>query len=349
VSQVVKAAPGAGLSSGEPAALPLSPMQQGLLLDSLRAGRQGPGVEQFVVRMPEAVDARRIENAFCQVFERYESLRCGFRWRGGLSQVVHADLRLPFTLVPIDADGGDVEGEFEAWLAEDRGRGFFLDAPPALRVALLRAGAEDHLLVFTFHHILMDGRSILRVVREAFAAYDGEPAADTSSGPKATYAEYLRHVAGLPTAASDDFFSRLFLGFPGPTPLPFGVLAGQGSLGPHRERSLHLSPARADLLRERAAELEVRSSSFMHAAWAVVLGRHAETDDVTFGGVRACRRSTVPGAEDIVGVLINTLPIRAHLGDGRSVRQLVLTRTRRSHISAAWPPHQTTRRSSIRS
>ncbi len=277
------------------------------------------GVEQFVVFMPERVDAARLRTAFEGVLARHASLRCSFRWHDQLTQVVHDDVSLPFEQVTLSSDGGSEE--VEHWLAADRRRGFSLDSAPLLRVALLTRRAEEHHLVFSFHHILLDGRSTLQVVREAFAAYDGGFDDDLPT-EVVPFARHVEHLDSLEEGRSDAFFEALLEAFEGPTPLPFGARTEHASSG-HRELSRIVPEERAARIAARAEELDLRSSSFFQAAWALMLGRHAEVQDVTFGGVRACRHSTVEGAESMVGVLINTLPVRARLDPEATVRDLV--------------------------
>src|SRR5258708_4394257 len=151
------------------AAYPLSPMQQGMLFQSLLAPGSGVYIEQLLCDLDEVVDEAALRQAWVTVIGRHPVLRTNFRWadRDEPQQEVHAGVELPWQLLDWSAIA---EAEQEVRLAEllrtDRGLGFDMARAPLLRLTLLRCGQAKSRLIWTFHHALLDGRSWTSILRE---------------------------------------------------------------------------------------------------------------------------------------------------------------------------------------
>src|SRR4051812_38072254 len=144
-------------------ALPPTPLQEGMLFHGRLTPGAGVYVQQLVVTLPEPVDADALRQAWQFVVQRHDALRTAFSQDGG-GHLVADEVEVPFT--EIDAT------DLPAFLAADRRREFDPAAPPLMRLALMRRGPADFVLVWTFHHALLDGRSHRLVLEEAFAAYE---------------------------------------------------------------------------------------------------------------------------------------------------------------------------------
>jgi NRPS condensation-like uncharacterized protein len=164
---------------------PLTPLQQGMLAQQLRAPAPGGGVdvEQLVCTLPERIDAGAMRAAWQTVVDRHDVLRSAFEWEGldAPRQRVHTHVELPLAVEDWrDVPDSQREARLADWLRDDRRRGVALAGAPLLRLTLLSFGDEDHRLVWTFHHAILDGRCFPMVLREAFDAYEaalrGEPA-----------------------------------------------------------------------------------------------------------------------------------------------------------------------------
>src|SRR5215207_7036910 len=140
---------------------PLSPLQQGMLFHALYSPRAGAYVEQAVLRLEGEVSPEAMERAWQLAVDRHGALRTAFVW-AGVPQPVQAVLReakLPFAFH--DWSGADDFGARMAALVEDDRRAAFnLSRAPLVRITLVRAGAADYRLVFSFHHIILDGWSL---------------------------------------------------------------------------------------------------------------------------------------------------------------------------------------------
>jgi amino acid adenylation domain-containing protein len=296
---------------------PLSPMQQGMLFHSLYARCPGVDVEQLLITLPETLKMGPFERAWRWAAQRHAILRTAFRWEDTDQplQAVHADC--PIEVVWHDwraLAAADVERQWEELLGTDRRRGFNLDAPPLWRLAVVQTGRREHRVVLSFHHLLLDGRALVVLLAEVFAAYaayagNGEPAA----APPVPYRDYIDWLQTHDWRDAELFWRRVLRGMIAPTALPGARTPADPDTSVHREHELVLSAQRTAELKELAQRHGLTLNTLVQGAWALLLGRYSGEDTVVFGAVRACRHTTVENAESIVGLLINTVPLRVAL------------------------------------
>lgn len=297
---------------------PLSPMQQGMLFHSLYARRPGVEIEQLLITLPEALQPGPWERAWRWAAQRHAILRTAFLWEGADQplQAVPADCALPLAwhdwraLAPADR-----ERQWEELLGTDRHRGFDLKTPPLWRLVVVQTATREHRLVFTFHHLLLDGRGLVVLLTEVFDAYatlleGGEPTA----APPAPYRDYIDWLQTRDWREAELFWRRVLRGMIAPTALPGArTAAGPETTSVHRGKQLVLSAGRTQELQQLAQRHGLTLNTFVQGAWALLLGRYSGEEAVVFGAVRACRHTTVEHAESIVGLLINTVPLRVAL------------------------------------
>ncbi|MEQ1862554.1 MAG: amino acid adenylation domain-containing protein [Chthoniobacteraceae bacterium] len=285
---------------------PLTPLQQGMLYHALSAPGTGVDIEQMVCTLREPVDAGRLRAAWEQVIARHAILRTAFRWDDRPMQEVAARVELPWTCSDATPQS---EAHLTAYLREDRAAGFDMSRPPLMRLRLFRFGAEDFRLVWTFHHALLDGRSFPIVLREVFGVYD-----DTAELPAPRpYRAFIDWLAARDPRASEPFWRTHLAGFTAPTPIP---VEGIGELAPEPtqgDADTRLSADSTACLRELAREHDLTLNTIVQGAWALLLARYSGEEDVAFGATRACRRGSVDGSDEMVGLFINTLPVRARI------------------------------------
>lgn len=296
---------------------PLSPMQQGMLFHSLYARHPGVEVEQLLIILPEALKMGPFERAWRWAAQRHTILRTAFRWEDPDQplQTVHADCTPELAwhdwraLTP-----AEVERQWEELLAADRHRGFNLDTPPLWRLAVVQTAAREHRLLFSFHHLLLDGRGLVVLLAEVFAAgadyaANGEPAA----APPVPYRHYIDWLQTRDWHEAELFWRRVLRGMIAPTALPGARPPAGPDTVVHCEKELVLTAERTAGLKQLAQHHGLTLNTLVQGAWALLLGRYSGEDTVVFGAVRACRHTTVENAESIVGLLINTVPLRVAL------------------------------------
>ncbi|GAA0214560.1 hypothetical protein GCM10009527_007890 [Actinomadura nitritigenes] len=299
--------------------LPLSPLQQGLFFHALYDSGHDVYTAQIVFDLRGPLDVDALRAAAATLLRRHANLRAGFRQRkeGSPVQVVHRAVRLPWE----DADlTGLPEAERDARARElaevERARPFDMTRPPLLRFLLIRLADGLHRMVFTNHHILLDGWSTPVLQTELFALYLAE-GDDTGMPRVAPYKNYLAWIAGQDRAAAEAAWRRALDGVDGPTLVAPG--AGEpGTAEPGRVR-IRLTEDLTAALSARARAQGVTLNTVLQLGWGVLLGRLTGATDVVFGAAVSGRPPELPGVEQMIGLFINTLPIRVRVRPGDTV------------------------------
>jgi len=299
------------------AVLGLSPTQAGILYHCLEAPDSGVYLFQVSGRL-EALDLEAFERAWQTAVDRHGVLRTAFVWEktDRPVQVVGHRARMPIErhdwreLSPVLR-----EERFAAHLENDSRRGFKLNRAPLMRLALMREGERAWRFLWTAHHIVLDGWSLALLLREVMLAYRAYAAgAEPELPPVRPYGDYLAWLEGRDLGAADEFWRRALAGFTAPTPLGIERRTGRAGQGEHRAV---VETGEAARLRAEGRRRGITLASLLGAAWAVVLGQLGGEEDVVFGLATAGRPSELEGVERMIGLFINTLPVRVRLDRGR--------------------------------
>ncbi|MGW0531565.1 non-ribosomal peptide synthetase [Streptomyces sp. NPDC003032] len=330
--------------------LPLTPVQEGLLFHAVRdSDGPDPYLVQARFRIGSAISPETVRAALGALMERHPNLRACFR---------HERLDRPVQVIPhavtvpwseADLTGRtpvEVESATADLLAADRTRRFDLARPPALRALFVRhdTGGE---LVLSFHHILLDGWSVPVLERDLAALVTGR-----TLPPAVPYRQYALWLSRQDQGRAEAAWREALAGLERPAPLvppvrpaapvPPGDDAGDDSSDPSYDSSsdepdtvrLHLTAELTAALARRAAAEGVTLNTLTQAAWSLVLARMTGGRDLVFGGVVSGRPHDLPGVGEMVGLFINTLPVRVRLRDGETVGEL-LTRIQDEQWSLA--------------
>jgi amino acid adenylation domain-containing protein len=300
-------------------------MQQGMLYHGLASPRSGFDINQLVCLSEANFDVPCFLKAWERVIERHPILRTSLRWRDVAEplQDVHKSASMPSSERDLRSlSPEEQEAHIAAFLEDDRRSGFDLSSAPLMRLTLFRVEESRYKVIWTFHHIYLDGRAFFTVLTEAFAFYEAlrEGTELTLPVPPPFY-EYVNWLRTKSSAEDEDFWREALRGFTTPTPL-----AIEGTAAPDTRGTINASAAQRRLpedvtarLRALAKESGVTLNTVVHAAWGLLLARMSGQRDVVFGATRACRHNTVEGADKMVGLFINTLPIRLRAGEDATV------------------------------
>ncbi|WP_251015735.1 non-ribosomal peptide synthetase [Streptomyces sp. ISL-99] len=316
--------------------LPLTPLQEGMLFHSLYDdGAVDVYNTQMVLNLDGPLRAEVLKTAVVALIRRHPNLRAGFRQRqnGQAMQVIHREVPLPWEEVDLSAgDAADAEAYLEELLATDRMRRFPLSHPPLMRFTLVRLGAERHRLVMTSHHMLLDGWSVPVLIRELFTLYEG--GGDSPLPRPVPHRSYFSWLAQKDDAESERAWREALDGLAGPT-LAFSADPSRVPGMPARVKtslSAEFGAALDALVRDRGLTV----NHLVQGAWAMVLARLTRRDDVVFGTLVSGRPPEIPGIATMIGMFINTIPVRVRLDPAESVLKN-LDRLRREQ--AALLPH----------
>lgn len=294
---------------------PLSPTQQGILFHSLSDPHSGVYIEQFLCRLQGTLDIDVFKQAWYKAIERFPILRTSFRVADASEplQLVHYQASLAFHH---DDWRGLSELEQEkrlaSYLQEERAQGFDLAQLPLMRVTLLQTAVNSYQLIWTYHHILLDGWSVAQVFQSVLTGYEAicqkqEPAYDASR----PYRDYIAWLQQQEMANAEKFWRQMLQGVTAPTSLVVDrSTAGTDS---YERIQTRLSTDETAALQTFAQQQQVTLSTVMQAAWALLLGRYNDVQDVIFGITLAGRPAELAGVEQMVGLFINTLPLRVKI------------------------------------
>lgn len=297
----------------------LTALQKGMVYQSLRSPLTGLYVQQLTGRLREPLDVVLFKSVWARTMARHAVLRTRMHLADepDLCQEVEADAPPEWTeedwsrLSPEER-----EARFRRFLDMDRHRAFDFSRFPLMRLAVLRLADDDFHFVWTYYHALLDGRSQSRVLEEVFGLYDalrrGEDFRPVDPPPFRAFVDWLTRQE---FSLAKDFWLEFLKGFENPTRLDVRPPCSRIHEDPSG-RGLNdclLSREDTEALRAFAARQGVTVGTLIQVSWSVLLSRYSGQDDVLFGATRACRHSSIDGAESVVGLLINTVPMRVQL------------------------------------
>ncbi|MFD5186418.1 amino acid adenylation domain-containing protein, partial [Streptomyces sp. NPDC058372] len=293
---------------------PLTPLQAGMLFHTLDGPGTGAYLEQFACVLDGVSDTGALARAWQRVVERSDALRSSVAWEAADQpvRIVHREVTLPLAVEDWRSRTEDERAAAVAdALAEERRRGLDLASAPLSRVLLARLPGDRVQVVWTFHHLLLDGWSSAALLTDVIAEY----AALTTGGPGAPargpFRDYLGWLAGRDHAEGRAYWRERLAGFTEPVALP----TDRPAPPTHRGRStarveVPLTPAAATRATAFARRHRVTPNALVQGAWSLLLAHHGGGRDVVFGATVSGRPAELPGAEEILGLFINTLPVR---------------------------------------
>lgn len=289
----------------------LSPTQQGIYLHALLSRDKSVYVDQYCFVLHGALDAQRFEASWNRVLQRHPALRAAVsrRHTSRPLQVIWRDVWLP--LQQLDGSAWPPNSQPEQLAAcrnSELGRGFNLETPPLMRLLLVRLAPERHYLIWTHHHLILDGWAMTLVLGEVLTLMhdDAAPATETPAPP--SHRRYVDWLHASDNRASRQFWQQSLAGYQ-----PGAALVLPAPVKPelcYAEHDVTLSPFLTKALTALAQAHRVTLGTVLHAAWALLLARWSGRDDVVFGMVSSGREGALEGVQQMVGLLITTLPLR---------------------------------------
>ncbi|MEH2331117.1 amino acid adenylation domain-containing protein [Nostoc sp.] len=304
---------------------PLSPSQQGMLFETLSASESGIHLEQCILNLQEELDSLGFEKAWQRVVDRHSIFRTAFIWEDQ-----DEPLQVVLKGVEISLEQQDWRGlslsqqqeKLEIYLSADRLRGFEMTEPPLMRLALFQVNSNAYQFVWTSHHILTDGWCVPLIFKEVFAFYEAfSKGQDLFLEPSHPYRNYIVWLKQQDLSQAEAFWRGKLQGFKSPTPLgieaePVNFSAEEERYGEQKTRlTASATAALQSLVRQHHLTLNI----LVHSVWALLLSRYSGLEDVVFGATVSGRPSELVGAESMLGLFINTLPMRLHVSPQASL------------------------------
>lgn len=290
---------------------PLTPMQTGLLFHSLLHPKAGDYLPQVVLTLRGTLDGARMRAAWQGAVARHAVLRSGFYWerRDQPYQVVYSELSAAW----VEQDWHSLSGrQQQARLSHliecNRAEPFNLQRPPLLRLFWIRLQEDRFHLLWCYHHLVLDGWSAAIVLREVLRDYAGQPA---QAGGAPPFADYVAWLNRRDQTRDWDYWRARLADLPPPPALPQASGRLERSAVGRAEAALFEAEfsAVSGFVRKHGITL----NTLVQAAYALVLRRYGNNGDIVFGTALAGRPPELPGSLGMVGLFINTVPVRVRI------------------------------------
>ncbi|MGW4533873.1 amino acid adenylation domain-containing protein [Nocardia sp. NPDC004340] len=315
-------------------AWPLTPLQRGLLFQAhLAEGRSDGYSVQAIIDVEADLDPDRLRAAAEALVRRHDVLCAGFiASDAGAVQVIPAEVAVPCEYR--EAIGATPE-ELDALAAAELRVPFAVDRPPLIRFLCLAAGERRFRLVITNHHLILDGWSMPLLFAELIGLYETS-GDDTGFATPVPFRTHLEWLAARPADQARTAWTQALAGLDGPTLIAPTAPRAAAATAPVAHE-VPLPEGLPDALRRTAAACQVTVNTLVQAAWALLLAERTGAADIVFGATVSGRPPELPGSDRMVGMLVNTVPVRITLNPAESIADLL---TRVQHEQAALAEHQ---------
>lgn len=304
---------------------PLSPLQQGILFHTLCTPNTRVYLHQLIYAIDGSLDVTAFRQAWERVIDRHPILRSSFVWENVKEpvQVVHNNV--PLFLEEHDwrvLSPAEQQSQLEKRAREDREEGFDLARTPLMRLILIRLGEDSYQLIWSYQHIIFDGWAGGLINQEVMTFYRAFTAGQDVQLPSPRpYRDYIVWLRQQDLVKAESFWRQKLAGFTTPTPLALDRTAKKL---PDREEGydeqyLHLSPDTSAALQTLAQRNQLTLNSLAQGIWGLLLSRYSGELDVVFGVVVSGRPPDLDGVESMVGLFINTLPVRVQVAPAMPV------------------------------
>jgi len=296
---------------------PLAPLQHGLMFHSLYAPNATVYRIQLACRLTGKLDIAAFRQAWQLLLERHALLRTRFYGQDLEQplQIVEHHVLLPISFY--DWSGLPEAAQQQRWRqlqADDHAQGFDFGRAPLMRLALAQTADTVHYLLWSYHHVLLDGWSMPLLIKEVFTLYHALQRGDRPSLPAVKpYRDYIAWLQRQDRAAAERYWKEAMAGFDTPTVLGIDRAPGRQGAGETRKHRLLLTAAETRRLQQFVRQQQLTLNTLAQAAWGLLLSRYSGSDDVVFGVTVSGRPADLIGIEAQVGLFINTLPMRVQV------------------------------------
>ena len=323
---------------------PVTPLQHGMLVHALARPGSGAFVTQIELVIEGELQAEAFRQAWLRLQARHAVLRTAFTDAGAgvFRQVVLAEPSLPWRQVDWSAlPPFDAQNRLRALLDEERRRGFGLDEAPASRLVLVALPEGRCNFVWTHHHALLDGWSVVMLLEELVHLYEAcIEGRDVPDDERPAYRDYIAWRLNRPEGESRRFWKEFLEGFTTPTRLSVDAAPriAPGERGPIAERERWVGASDTRAVVEAATRYRLTLNTVVQGAWALILSRYSGGPDVVFGTAVAGRPAELAGVERMIGLFLNGVPMRAVV-QGDATLASWLRQLQRSHVEVRQHEH----------
>ncbi|MFJ7936972.1 non-ribosomal peptide synthase/polyketide synthase [Peribacillus sp. NPDC096622] len=298
---------------------PLSPLQEGMIFHTLHDQgdeHSAPYMVQLSFLFKGNLDILTFEQAWKSTIQRHEIFRSAFVWDEIEEPLQVVYEHIPFKLNEVDwraLSDEEKEVKRKAFLASDRKQAFLFDEAPLMRVTVIQEAEEEYRVVWTHHHILLDGWSLPLVFNQLLTEYQKRMKGEAVDLPKSPpYKKYIQWLKEQDQEQAEKFWREKLRGFTAPTLL--GLESKEQEKG-YTEKVTYLSEEQTQALENWAKRNRLTLNTVIQGAWAYLMSRYSGEDDIVYGVTSSGRPTEIIDVENIVGPFITTSPTRIQLID----------------------------------
>ncbi|MEK3889669.1 amino acid adenylation domain-containing protein [Bacillus sp. FSL K6-3431] len=294
----------------------LSPVQQSMIFHHIYSPDSSVTVEQTVFSIESNIDIEVFERVWQTILDRHESLRASYHW-GELEepvQIIHKNIKVPFQVLDwTNFSENEGNQKLELLIEEDRKRGFDLSKPPLMRILVVKRDESLYDVIWTHHHLLLDGWCNSILFKEIGALYKAYCAGEkVELGNALPFKDYIKWLRRQDRKKAEQFWRKALDGLK--TPIRFNnifpVKAGSDELSTFGDVVYELSQEKQQVIQNFARKHRITLNTMVQGAWAILLNRYSGEKDITFGVTSSGRPADLKGSDSMIGCFMNTLPFR---------------------------------------
>jgi iturin family lipopeptide synthetase B len=306
---------------------PLSPTQKGMLFHTLYDETTPVYFEQVAFTINGQLDIDKLKEAWTRLIAITPVFRTVFKWSKVKDplQIVLKELPVIFEVHDIKGlDDKEQQRRIGEFLKKDKRNLFDMEEGPLTRLNIFILAGNKYKFIWSYHHIILDGWCLPIILNDLFSIYLA--VATGGAMPRITrrpYKDYIAWYLDQDKEEAVDFWKGLLGDFQAATPLPLDRRTADGAVTSMGEEKVLLSPEMTEALLALSRKEHVTPSTVMQSAWSVLLSRYSNSDDVVFGATVSGRPDKLKGSDEMVGLFINTLPVRVRFAPGMKISELL--------------------------
>jgi amino acid adenylation domain-containing protein/non-ribosomal peptide synthase protein (TIGR01720 family) len=301
----------------------LTPLQEGMYYHWLSSPSSTAYFEQIIYKLEGTLDQAALIYAYRQISARHAVLRTSFtnKYSNLPLQVVWEDVTPVFTFRDVSTDP---DFDLHHFAATDRNREFDLGHGSQMRLSVLKTGSNEYTFLWSHHHILMDGWCVDIIIKEFYQLYYGRLNAQMPvMTPVTSFKEYIRWLRSFNRRAALDYWKTYLDGYDNAAVIPFLQEEVPDTDNPVMEEVFFIDVNETLRIKDFCKRNKITESSFMQMVWGILLSKYNNNRDVVFGAVVSGRPAELPGIEDMVGLFVNTVPVRIQYEEDTTVLALL--------------------------
>ncbi|MBO1057381.1 MAG: amino acid adenylation domain-containing protein [Dolichospermum sp. JUN01] len=295
---------------------PLSPMQEGILFESLYTPDSQAYFEQLIYSLSGNVNIQTFEQAWQQVVARHSILRTAFVWQELAQPLQLVDKKVDVKVQTDDwrsLSPQQQQQKLEFLLQSQRQESFQLSVAPLMNLSLIQLSADRYQFVWNFHHLLLDGWSVPILFQNFLYFYQAISQGEIKTlPPVSSYHNYIGWLQQQDFTQAQEFWQQKLQGFSAPTSLTVDKLSSSGKHldSSYKEQKIQLTAQQTEALQTFARQHQLTMNNLVQGTWALLLSRYSQDSDIVFGATVSGRPPSLMSVESMVGLFINTLPVR---------------------------------------